>query len=398
MASEEVDSQVLNSRLGTITQTNHWIESTGEVVAYEPYVREMRIWADLFQEVEIFTPLTASPKKGSLSTYNRSNVFFRFVRYDTRVFRLGFVVRFLQLPIVFFQMAAFIWRHDFLLIRSPGHFSLLAHMLVVSLRKKSITKFAGYFGHFKGERIPSIFERYIVRNWLGADNRVLVYGQYQQPHLISFFPLLMSKKEKDEIFGGERIEDGRENDLTGKLRVYSLGRLLPEKGFSLAIEGLALLSQLTPATDWHYFIVGDGPEESHLRRLACELGVESKVSFIGSRPYMEAMRLLNFADVVLMPGEKEGWPKVVVEAWCAGAIPVCVSAGLLPTIIRHGENGFLFKASPEGLSQALIQVSALSPSEIRRLRYLGRTEAVQYTADQFASGVADLVRGMQASQ
>ena len=38
-------------RLGVLSQVPHWIGRDATPWAYEPYVREMRLWADLFTAV-----------------------------------------------------------------------------------------------------------------------------------------------------------------------------------------------------------------------------------------------------------------------------------------------------------------------------------------------------------
>lgn len=383
MAGESV-STAFKTKLGTITQTNHWLDS-GEIIAYEPYVREMRAWADLFESVEIFTPLTDAPKKGTLCPYEKRNIAFRFVRYDTRVFRWGFLVRFFQLPVVFFQMAAFIWRHEFLLIRSPGHFSLMAHLLVVLLRKRSITKFAGYFGYFKGERIPSVVERFFMRHFLSMRNVVLVYGKSPRPNFICYFPLLLSKNEIDQL---ATLETSRPtNDI---FRFYSLGRLTKVKGYDLAIRGLGVLYKQKPELKWHYHLIGDGPEQDRLSALAKSLGIADRVIFEGKQPYFQAMLMIKGGDAVIMPGVMEGWPKVVVEAWIAGTVPVCANAGLLPHLIQPGENGFLFDADPSSMASVCRQVLSLPVEQRHSVVQKGKKYAVQLSSDSFREGIKSI--------
>ncbi|WP_129309106.1 glycosyltransferase [Streptomyces sp. L2] len=62
--------------------------------------------------------------------------------------------------------------------------------------------------------------------------------------------------------------------------VGGIGRLAPGKRFGVLIRALAQLP-----SDSHLLLVGGGPEESALRRLACEAGVTDRVLFAGERPY-----------------------------------------------------------------------------------------------------------------
>lgn len=382
METHNLIKEVFRSKLGTITQTDHWTVQ-GQVKAYEPYVREMRIWAELFTSVEIFTPLASFPTDASISAYERENVFFRFVNYDSRIYRYAPIKRLIQFPIVFIKMFFFVIRHDVLLIRSPGHFSLMAHILVFLLRKKSISKFAGYFGYFKGERIPSVVERFFIRNFLRPPHYVLVYGKSNKSNQISFFPLVLSNSEIAEL----RALSGQQDDRRASVfRFYTLGRLTLVKGFDLAIRGLGELFKICPEWNWECHLIGDGPELDRLEKLASDLSINERIIFEGKQDYLSAMRMLKRADVVIMPGEMEGWPKVVAEAWVVGAVPLCARAGLLPEIISDNGNGFLFEPNPNSFAQKCLEIKN-HQIRLTQIAEAGKKEVDKLTADQFKESV-----------
>lgn len=369
-------------KLGTITQTDHW-KLEGEVKAYEPYVREMRVWAELFESVEIFTPLVSFRTGASISSYQKTNINFKFVNYDSRIFRFAPLIRLIQFPVVFIQMFFFIARHDVLLIRSPGHFSLMAHVLVFLLRKKSITKFAGHFGYFKGERLPSIVERFFIRNFLRSPHYVLVYGRSNRQHLISFFPLVLSRSEIDELRALPVLQEKRDASV---FYFYTLGRLTAVKGFDLAIQGLGELFRICPEWKWECHLIGDGPELDRLRKMAIDLAIGDRVIFEGKQNYLNAMKMLRLADVVIMPGVMEGWPKVVAEAWVAGSIPLCANAGLLPEIIIDSENGFLFSPDIESFAKKCLDIKN-QQARFSQIVLAGKRESDKLTADHFKENI-----------
>lgn len=382
METHNLVKGVFRSKLGTITQTDHWIVQ-GQVKAYEPYVREMRIWAELFKSVEIFTPLASFPTDATISAYEKENIFFRFVNYDSRVYNYAPVKRLIQFPVVFIKMFFFVVRHDVLLIRSPGHFSLMAHILVFLLRKKSISKFAGYFGHFKGERIPSVVERFFILNFLRSPHYVLVYGKSNKSNQISFFPLVLSNSEIAELRALPIQQDEKRASV---FRFYTLGRLTPVKGFDLAIQGLGELYKICPEWYWECHLIGDGPELDRLKKLASDLSISERIIFEGKRDYLSAMRMLKRADVVIMPGEMEGWPKVVAEAWVVEAVPLCASAGLLPEIIIDNLNGFLFEPNPNSFAQKCLEIKNRQ-IHLTQIAKAGKKEVDKLTADHFKESV-----------
>jgi glycosyltransferase involved in cell wall biosynthesis len=90
-----------------------------------------------------------------------------------------------------------------------------------------------------------------------------------------------------------------------------------------------------------------------LTRLASELGIDGKVIFAGAKSFEETQEHYARAHLVIMPGTKEGWPKVIGEAWAASAIPVAAKAGLVPWILSDATAGALFEPTAESLGGVL---------------------------------------------
>ena len=115
---------VFDLRLGVIGAPAHWIGPDGQAWSYEPYVREMRIWADLFSHVEILGPAGEGPLSGNQAPYGRSHVAWSRVEYSEGLGVSGKLRRLRQLPALNAAILRTIRRSDFLLLRSPTHFSL----------------------------------------------------------------------------------------------------------------------------------------------------------------------------------------------------------------------------------------------------------------------------------
>jgi glycosyltransferase involved in cell wall biosynthesis len=76
--------------------------------------------------------------------------------------------------------------------------------------------------------------------------------------------------------------------------LISVGHLIPRKGHDLIIRALADL----PGLD--LMIVGRGPEEEALRRLAQELGVGERVRFLGAVAQEELHAYYSAADILVL--------------------------------------------------------------------------------------------------
>jgi glycosyltransferase involved in cell wall biosynthesis len=125
--------------------------------------------------------------------------------------------------------------------------------------------------------------------------------------------------------------------------VLTAGRLVPIKGFDLAIRAFKKWSQESEAriqdsgfgiqgktSDNHgspraeLVIVGEGPERTQLEALARELGLNGQVKFPGWMPRQELLREMTASDVFLFPSLRDGGGLVVVEAMAAGRPVICL--------------------------------------------------------------------------
>ncbi|MEW2299066.1 glycosyltransferase [Streptomyces sp. NPDC006655] len=109
--------------------------------------------------------------------------------------------------------------------------------------------------------------------------------------------------------------------------VGGVGRLAPGKRFDVAVRALARL----PRDHW-LLLVGAGPEERALRRVAEATGVAGRVLFAGERPYVSGSpedpdlpALTAAMDVLVSPSAEEAFGLAVVEALAAG-LPVLYSS------------------------------------------------------------------------
>ncbi|MEU3450324.1 glycosyltransferase [Streptomyces thermolilacinus] len=97
--------------------------------------------------------------------------------------------------------------------------------------------------------------------------------------------------------------------------VGGVGRLVPGKRFDTLVGALA---ELPP--DVRLLLVGDGPEQHRLRRLAAANGVDGRVVWAGAVT-RDLAALLSAMDVFVSPSADEAFGLAVVEALAAG-LPV----------------------------------------------------------------------------
>jgi teichuronic acid biosynthesis glycosyltransferase TuaC len=145
--------------------------------------------------------------------------------------------------------------------------------------------------------------------------------------------------------------------------ILSVGNLIPIKGQELLLRAFAAVESRYPAATC--VIIGDGPERSRLERLAGELRITGKVTFLGRQSRSSVANAMRSCALFALPSRYEGLGCVYLEAMSA-AKPVIACRGQgIEEIVQHRVNGWLI--APEdlpGLTEAL--ETLLGDAQMRR--------------------------------
>lgn len=141
--------------------------------------------------------------------------------------------------------------------------------------------------------------------------------------------------------------------------ITAVGHAVPVKGWDIAIRAIARVHSLIPNV--HLVLVGSGtpPKETKSFRQLTDLIKDCRLSkyvhFLGRRD--DIPEILKTSDVFILPSRSEGMPAALIEAMAAGLPCVAARVGGIPEVIKHGENGLLFKReSVEELAGHLIKL------------------------------------------
>jgi glycosyltransferase involved in cell wall biosynthesis len=132
-----------------------------------------------------------------------------------------------------------------------------------------------------------------------------------------------------------------------------IGRFSPEKGQDIFLKAFA--QSCSHGTNARVLFVGDGPEIDRAKSLACDLGVNGKVTFLGYRD--DIPNLYQVIDLVVIPSRSEGLPNVLLEALALGKAVIATDVGGIAEVIEHRVNGILIPANDiNSLSHAINDV------------------------------------------
>ncbi len=162
-----------------------------------------------------------------------------------------------------------------------------------------------------------------------------------------------------------------------------VGLLNVAKGQDLALRALA-----TPMlANVHLAFAGSGDTEADLRAFARELGVESRVHFLGWRD--DVPRLLASCDALLLPSRWEGMPYIALEAMAAARPVVATPVDGARALLGDGRAGRLCRSdAPMDIAQGLAEVLRLDAVSRAALGKAGQAQVrAEFTLERMVDGL-----------
>lgn len=180
--------------------------------------------------------------------------------------------------------------------------------------------------------------------------------------------------------------------------VCCVSRLVARKGQDLLIRALPAVAREVPGV--RLLIVGVGPYEAALRKLAASTGMADRVVFAGAAPYAELAAYFRAGNVFAMPCrlrwfgfDVEALGAVFLQGAAVGRPVIAGDSGGAPEAVRHGETGLVVDPDrPEPLAEALVWLLR----DPARAEAMGRAGAEwvhrEWTWDQMAKRLDGILR------
>jgi glycosyltransferase involved in cell wall biosynthesis len=144
------------------------------------------------------------------------------------------------------------------------------------------------------------------------------------------------------------------------------GQFIARKGLDILLRAFAAAS----AQQVQLCLLGEGVEKQQIARLARDLGIESRVTWLAKRDAGGVQREMEKADVTLLPSRHDGWGAVVNESLMAGTPVICSTACGAAELIRQPWLGSVFRTeSVPDLAKAIKHWTDPGPrSQVERER------------------------------
>lgn len=177
--------------------------------------------------------------------------------------------------------------------------------------------------------------------------------------------------------------------------ILSIGNLIPIKDHELLLRALASIQGSHPRVTCE--IIGDGSELSRLERLAAELRIGGRVSFLGRQSRAQVAEAVRRCTLFALPSRYEALGCVYLEAMSAGkAVIACRGQGI-EEVIQNGRNGWLIEPGDlDDLTKALSRL--FSDPDLRRQVGVAARETILrgFTLAHQAERLRHLYRGCLA--
>jgi len=212
--------------------------------------------------------------------------------------------------------------------------------------------------------VDSIQEYNYVRTRPGVKN---IYGKdriVRIPEGVDV-ELFNPKKRKDGFFEKFGVKKGQKT-------IISVARLAARKGVDRMIGSFKAVTRSVPEA--RLLIIGVGPQERKLRRLARDLGILKKVMFLGKLSFDDLETAYASADVFAWHSLWEGQGLVISESLAAGTPVVSTKVGGASEMIDLGRTGYYVPVGDtKGMAGYISKI--LKDDELRaRMGELGRKQ------------------------
>ncbi|NLY20486.1 MAG: glycosyltransferase family 4 protein [Tissierellia bacterium] len=214
--------------------------------------------------------------------------------------------------------------------------SFYKNMIFTPLNKMALKKFDYYIA------VTNSFKEMLVERGFKRDKIETVYNGIDMSAEVNYVP-------RDEFYKRYNI------DPSNKFVTGIAARLDKVKNHEMLIKAANEAIKINP--ELLFLIAGLGDEETNLKSMCNEYGIEDNVKFLGfvNDPYS----FFNAIDVNTLTSVSESFPYVILEAAKMKTPTISTRVGGIYEVIEDGENGYLVNSDDyKELSERILNLAA----------------------------------------
>lgn len=237
-----------------------------------------------------------------------------------------------------------------------------------------------------GVRIPYLLTlqegdtfSYMFKRWFVVPLRPLLRSGFRHARAVQAISTYLAKWAKVMGYQGEvtvvpngvdvALFRSVQHQVLNKMTLVTTSRLVHKNAVDDVIRALKFLPN-----NIIFRIYGSGPDENKLKRLALELGVDSRTEFMGHIDHAELPRALGECDIFIRPSRSEGMGNSFIEAMAAGLPVIATQEGGISDFLFDAKRNpdkettgwAVDKDSPEQIAEAIKDIIA-HPDQVARV-------------------------------
>lgn len=177
------------------------------------------------------------------------------------------------------------------------------------------------------------------------------------------------------------------------IKLISIGRLIPSKGYSELISVIEILKKNAGNKDFKLLIIGEGSEQKNLWALIKEKKLESNIDIINFNEHF--LDYIFHSDIYISNSEFEGLNNNIIHALKQGKHVISTDCDFGPReILKNGKYGSLVQpGSQQAMVDKILEISNFSLNERKQIENLQeRAEefSVEKNSEKFFSAIKQI--------
>ena len=365
-------------KIAVISHTEHYYGINGEIVGWEPTVREINHFSEIFDRIYHVAPMYSDITHGATAPYRSDKIKYIPMRPSGGkgiLKKLGIII---NLPFNLIKIISTINKVDWIHFRAPTNLGLFILPLFTLYGNKKI--WIKYAGNWKQENIP--FSYSLQRWWLRKNfNRsiVTINGQWesQKPHLLSFPNPCIDDRELSIA-----ADIASRKDFSDKLSLCFVGRVDNNKGIRNTIEAINNCGILKRIKEIN---IAGGNEDGFT---SLKLNTNNIIiNYLGWVNRVRLNTIYEKSHIIILPTQSEGFPKVIAEAAAYGCIPIITNIPPINQFIIHEKNGILLETPSTNNIQNCIQKIDKREYNLKNISLSAMKLASQFTFSHYINRI-----------
>lgn len=360
----------------------------GTHVAHGGFVREIDLWARIFEHVVVAALTSDLAPATDAITYAQNNV--QFISLGERVITAGPIGKLkllFTMPKWLLRATKLLRPETVIMARGPDSVGFLGVILTRLSKRPRFAKYAGQWTPYDGEPLGyRIQKQFYASPDFGGPIIVNALLDSKKPHVV---PLLNASISRQEwLIAGEKA---KRREWNTPYRLLFVGRMTQAKGIDTLLRATRkVLNEGIPVI---LDLVGDGPEKQVMEQLTEQLHLGAHVRFHGwlgrsdlaDQHYANAFCLINCS-------RHQGLDKVIIEAMSYGLPVIVTNVSVAPAVIDPPRCGLVVEPdNVTGLASA-IRTLVADIEQARRMGDSGRQQAASMLLDDQESKYRQLLR------